>query len=101
MIKHMILWKLKDEIPESERPAAIAEAKKRLEALSSKIPGMLSITVHTGALPTSSADMMLDSAFADAEALAGYQKNPLHVEAAAYVRSIVAQRLCLDYEEMA
>ncbi len=98
MIKHMILWKLKDEIPESDRPAAIAEAKARLEGLAGKIPGMLSITVHTGALPTSTADMMLDSSFTDAEALAGYQKNPLHVEAATYVRSIVTQRLCLDYE---
>ena len=35
---------------------------------------------------------------ADADALAGYQKNPLHLEAATFVRSIVGTRLCLDYD---
>lgn len=98
MIKHVILWKLKDEIPEADRAAKIAEAKARLEALAGKIPGLLSITVNTGALASSNADMMLDSAFTDADALAAYQTNPLHVEAATFVRSIVAQRLCLDFE---
>lgn len=98
MIKHVILWKLKDEIPEADRAGKIAEAKARLESLAGKIPGLLSITVHTGALASSSADMMLDSAFTDAEALAAYQTNPLHVEAATFVRSIVDTRLCLDFE---
>lgn len=98
MIKHMILWKLKDEIPACDRAAKIAEAKARLESLAGKIPGLLSITVHTGALASSSADMMLDSAFTDADALAAYQTNPLHVEAATFVRSIVGTRLCLDFE---
>ena len=96
MVKHIILWKLKDEIP--DRAAAAAEAKVRLESLMGRIPGLVSITVHTEALPSSNADMMLDSLFTDADALAGYQTNPLHVEAATYVRSVVEQRLCLDFE---
>jgi hypothetical protein len=96
MLNHIILWKLKDEI--TDRAAAKAEAKSRLEALAGRIPGLLSIKVHTEGLASSSADMMLESVFTDADALAGYQTNPLHVEAAAYVRSVVAQRLCLDFE---
>ena len=95
MVKHIILWKLKDEIP--DRAAAAAEAKARLESLMGRIPGLVSITGHTEALPSSNADMMLDSLFTDADALAGYQTNPLHVEAATYVRSVVEQRLCLDF----
>ena len=43
--------------------------------------------------------MMLDSRFEDADALAGYQKNPLHLEAAGFVRSVVEERLCLDYPD--
>jgi len=94
MVKHIILWKLKDTAPADAK----AEAKKRLEALAGRIPGLVSIAVHTEGLPSSSADMMLDSVFTDADALAGYQVNPLHVEAATYVRSVVETRMCLDFE---
>ena len=97
MVKHIIIWKLKDELSEEEKIAARAEAKCRLEALNGKIDGMIDLRVITTPLPTSSGDMLLDSTFESEEALAGYQKNPLHLEAAGYVRSVVDARLCLDF----
>lgn len=97
MVKHIILWKLKETLTEDEKTAARAEAKRRLEALNGKIDGMISLKVVTDRLPSSNADMMLDSEFESEEALAGYQTNPLHVEAATYVRSVVEARLCLDF----
>ena len=97
MIKHIILWKLKETLSEEEKAEARAEAKRRLEALDGKIDGMIDIKVITDRLPSSTADMMLDSTFETEEALAGYQVNPLHVEAATYVRSVVEARLCLDF----
>ena len=97
MVKHIILWKLKESFSEEEKAAARAEAKRRLEALNGQIDGMISLTVVTDRLPTSTADMMLDSVFADADALAGYQTNPKHLEAAGFVRSVVETRLCLDF----
>jgi hypothetical protein len=97
MIKHIILWKLKETLSEEEKAEARAEAKRRLEALNGKIDGMIDLKVITDRLPSSNADMMLDSTFETEEALAGYQVNPLHVEAATYVRSVVEARLCLDF----
>lgn len=97
MVKHIILWKLKESLSEEEKAAARAEAKRRLENLNGKIDGMISLKVVTDRLPSSNADMMLDSEFETEEALAGYQVNPLHVEAATYVRSVVEARLCLDF----
>jgi len=97
MVKHIILWKLKESLTEEEKTAAREEAKRRLEALNGKIDGMISLKVVTDRLPSSNADMMLDSEFETVEALAGYQTNPLHVEAATYVRSVVEARLCLDF----
>ncbi len=97
MVKHIILWKLKESLTEDEKIAARAEAKSRLEGLNGKIDGMISLKVVTDRLPSSNADMMLDSEFETEEALAGYQTNPLHVEAATYVRSVVEARLCLDF----
>ena len=97
MVKHIILWKLKATYTEEEKAQARAEAKRRLESLNGKIDGLVSLTVVTDRLPSSNADMMLDSVFTDADALAGYQTNPLHLEAAGYVRSVVESRLCLDF----
>ena len=97
MVKHIILWKLKSELSAEEKTAAKAEAKARLEALNGKIEGMLTLSVITEGCDSSNADMMLDSSFVSEEALAGYQVNPLHQEAAGFVRSVVEARLCLDY----
>ena len=97
MVRHIILWKLKETMTDGEKVAARAEAKRRLEALNGQIEGLISLTVITDRLPSSNADMMLDSSFTDAEALAGYQVNPKHLEAAGYVRSVVESRLCLDF----
>ena len=97
MVKHFIIWKLKDTFTEEEKAVARAEAKRRLESLEGKIEGMISIKVHIDRLSTSTGDMMLESYFEDEAALAGYQKNPLHLEAATYIRSVVAERLCLDF----
>lgn len=97
MVKHIILWKLKESFTEEEKSDARAEAKRRLEALNGKIDGLIELKVVTDRLPSSNADMMLDSSFESEEALAGYQINPLHVEAATYVRSVVEARLCLDF----
>ncbi len=93
----MIIWKLKSELSEEEKIAARAEAKRRLESLNGKIDGMIDLKVIASPLPTSNGDMMLDSTFESTEALAGYQNNPLHLEAAGYVRSVVEARLCLDF----
>lgn len=98
MIKHVILWKLKD-MTDAEKAKVKADAKAALEALDGKIEGLISIKVNTVALPTSNCDMMLDSAFESTEALATYQKHPLHQAAAnSFVRPFADVRLCLDYE---
>ena len=97
MVKHVILWKLKSELSDTEKAEVKKGVKEGLEGLKGKIPGLIDIKVNIEPLESSNCDMMLDSSFTDAEALAGYQKNPLHLEAAGYVRSVVESRLCLDF----
>lgn len=100
MVKHMILWKLKDELAGEEKAKVLAGIKENLEALSGKIPGLLAISVQTdGLLASSNADLMLDSSFEDEAALKGYAVHPEHVAVAdTYVRPYTQTRLCLDYE---
>ncbi|MBR3607352.1 MAG: Dabb family protein [Lachnospiraceae bacterium] len=99
MVKHIILWTLKDMSAE-EKERVKAGIKEGLEGLQGKIPGMIDIKVNsTGRLETSTVDLMLDSTFESREALATYSQHPAHVEVAdTKVRPFTASRACLDYE---
>ena len=82
MVKHVILWQLKDELSAEEKSAVKAGIKEGLESLSGKIPGLVDIHVNIDALPSSNADLMLDTTFESAEALKGYSTHPAHVAVA-------------------
>lgn len=98
MVKHVILWTLKDEFSDNEKEKIISEMKEALEGLKGKIPGLIDIKVNTNKLPTSTADVMLDSTFESEEALKGYSVHPEHVAVAdGKVRPFTKARACLDY----
>lgn len=99
MVKHVILWQLKDELSEGEKADVKAGIKAGLEALKGKVPGIIDIKVETSPLSSSNADVMLDSSFESAEALKGYSGHPEHVAVAdGKVRPYVKTRVCMDYE---
>jgi hypothetical protein len=100
MVKHIILWKLKEEFSAAEKENIKAGIKAGLEGLKGIIPGLEQIEVKTTGLASSNADVMLDSSFTDEAALKNYAVHPAHVEVAdTRVRPFTAQRLCLDFEE--
>ena len=97
MVKHIILWKLKEEI--SDKETVKKGVKEGLESLKGKIPGLIDIKVHINGLESSTADMMLDSTFESKEHLKQYSVHPEHVAVADNkVRPFTAQRSCLDFE---
>ena len=95
MVKHIILWNLKDEFNNDEVKKGI---KDGIESLMGKIPGLLEISVQTEKLESSTADVMLYSVFESEEALKAYAVHPAHVEVAdTKVRPFTAARACLDF----
>ena len=100
MVKHVILWQLKDEYSEEEKINIRKGIKEGLESLQGKIPGLKEIHVNAdGILASSNADVMLDCTFEDAESLKGYSTHPEHVAIAdGKVRPHTKTRVCLDYE---
>jgi hypothetical protein len=100
MIKHIILWKLRSDLNETQKHEAALAIKHGLESLKGQIPGLIDIHVQaTGRLETSNADIMLDSTLESFEALKGYAVHPAHVAVAnGIVRPNTEQRTCLDYE---
>jgi len=99
MVKHVILWTLKDEYSADEITAIKSGIKSGLEGLKGQIPGLIDIKVNTEPLASSNCDLMLDSTFEDEDALKGYAVHPKHVEVAdTKVRPHTASRVCMDYE---
>lgn len=96
MVKHIILWKLKEE----HNNISVKEGiKNGLEGLLGKIPGLTQISVQISALASSNADVMLYSVFEDENALKGYAVHPEHVRVAdTFVRPFTETRMCLDFE---
>lgn len=98
MTKHIILWTLQDTLSAEEKASVKAAIKAGLEGLAGQIPGLLEIHVQTDCLPSSNADLMLDSTFTDAEALQAYATHPAHVAVAdGKVRPYTKIRSCLDF----
>lgn len=99
MVKHVILWTLRQEYTEAEKKEIKEGIRTGLLSLAGQIPGLLDIQVITEGLESSNADVMLDSSFADAEALKGYSVHPAHVKVAdEKVRPYTSARVCMDYE---
>ena len=97
MVKHIILWKLKNE---NNNDNIKSDIKRQLEALNGKIAGLIKLEIQTCSLPSSNADVMLYSEFENEAALKGYAIHPDHVFVADnYVRPFVETRLCLDFEQ--
>ena len=99
MVKHVILWQLKDELTVQEKATIKKEMKESLEALVSKIPGLVEMKIQTEALDSSNAEVMLDSTFEDEASLKVYATHPEHVAVAnGKVRPFTKARFCLDFE---
>lgn len=97
MVKHIILWTLKDS---GNTDAIKKNMKDNLEKLVGVVPGLVELQVQIDRLPTSNADVMLYSVFQDEAALAAYAIHPAHVQVAdTYVRPYTATRTCMDFVE--
>lgn len=99
MVKHVILWTLKNDIPQEEILKVKMGIKDGLEGLIDVVPGLLKIQVNIFPLATSNCDVMLESIFESEEALNGYAVHPAHQEVAnSKVRPYTSSRVCMDYE---
>ena len=99
MVKHIILWTLKDSLSEEEKIQIKKSIKEGLESLHGVVPGLTDIKVQIdGRLASSNADLMLECTLESEEALKGYAVHPAHVAISnSRVRPFTAIRSCLDF----
>ncbi|MFC4933028.1 Dabb family protein [Massilia sp. GCM10023247] len=99
MIKHIVMWKLKDHAEGADRLANAAEMKRRLDACAQIVPGILAFEVSL-AQPGLEAtyDVVLYSEFEDRAALAAYAGHPTHQAVVPFIGAVREARQCMDYE---
>lgn len=99
MVRHLILWKLKESLTVEEKHTVLQDMKEQLEGLVGRVPGLVSLNIVINEMESSNADVMLDSVLESEAALQAYQSHPDHVTVAnTYVRPFTEVRMCLDYK---
>lgn len=98
MVKHIVMWKLKEFDAPEERAAAISRIRTGLEALPAIVPGMLSAHVAEGYNPNGYA-LCLYSKFESREALDAYQPHPEHMKVREFLRTVTTDCAICDWEE--
>ncbi len=98
MLKHIVMFKLKEWAEGSDRAANIKALKAKLEALPAQIKEIEFFEVGINFIEASVAyDMVLVSEFESKEALFSYQKHPEHVLVAGFVGKVCEGRIVVDY----
>jgi quinol monooxygenase YgiN len=99
VIKHILLFKIKDGVEGRTKAESIAEAKALIEGMNGKIPGLIKVEVGVDYSDTAdSADMALYSEFESREALQVYAVHPEHKAVLPFIKSIISERKLIDYE---
>ncbi len=92
MIKHIVMYTLKEEL---DKDAAVQFIASTLEPLVGKIPGLRHLEVRRS---YQGMDYALYSEFENKEDLAAYAVHPLHLEAKEQFHHMLASRVSADYE---
>ena len=98
MIKHIVMWKLKEHAEANDKAGNAILVKEKLEAMMNLVPGMLKLEVGIDlGMDASGFDVVLYSEFENKEALAAYQAHPEHKAVFPFIGAVREQRTAIDY----
>jgi hypothetical protein len=99
MIRHLVMWRVKESAMGMDKAALVAEMKRRLEALPAQIPQIRFFQVGVNVVPSERAcDLALVSDFESLEALQAYAKHPKHLEVVDFVLQAVSEGRAVDFQ---
>ncbi|MCA1326565.1 Dabb family protein [Herbaspirillum sp. alder98] len=99
MIKHIVMWKLKDQAEGADRATNMQKMKVLLDGCAGIVPGILkfeAVLAQPGLEATY--DVVLYSEFESRAALDAYQDHPEHVAIKPFIGAVREARQCMDYE---
>ncbi len=98
MLRHIVMWKLKDQAEGADKATNAAKMKTLLDSCAGLVPGMGKFEValaQTGLEATY--DVVLYSEFADMACLQAYQQHPTHLAIIPFIGAVREARQCMDY----
>lgn len=99
MVKHIVIWNLKESAEGRTKAQNLEEMKIQLESLKGKIETIEYLEVGINFNDTQDAyDIVLYSEFRDREGLDVYQKHPEHIKARDFIRKVRLEKKVVDYE---
>lgn len=101
MIKHIVMWTLKDEALGKTKAENAEAMKAMLKELPAKIPGLVvELEAVSGELFESvpKTDVALYTSFKTKEDLKAYATHPEHLKVVEFIKSVAAERRVIDYE---
>ena len=99
MIKHVVMWKLKEEAEGSTRKQNALKIKQKLEALKDIIPQIQSMEIGINFLESDMAyDAVLISTFRSQADLDTYKNHPDHQAVSAFVKKVRTGRTVVDFQ---
>jgi len=98
MLKHIVLFKLKERAEGASKEQNAKKVKEDLEALTGKIPQIRHLEVGINCIPGDAAyDIAIYSEFANDADLSLYAKHPEHMKVAEFVGKVRESRVVVDY----
>ncbi|TFV98683.1 Dabb family protein [Oxalobacteraceae bacterium OM1] len=99
MLKHIVMWKLKDHAEGADKATNARKMKAMLDGCRKLVPGIRTFeTVIAQPGLEATYDVILYSEFDDKAALDAYQEHPEHVAMKPFIGAIREARQCMDYE---
>jgi hypothetical protein len=99
MIKHIVMWKLKDFADNRSKNENMQIMKNMLENLEDKIAEIEKMEVGFNINSSEMAyDLVLYSEFKNEEALGIYQNHPEHIKVKEFVAKVREKRVVVDYK---
>jgi len=100
MVKHIVMWKFRDDVSPEQKEKLRSELPADFAALVDKVPSLKAVKFISYPLSSSTHDMALMTEHDDAEGLAAYSAHPEHQALAnAKVRPFTTERAALDYND--
>lgn len=98
MVKHIVIFKLKDDLAADVRAKAMNDFKQGIEALPAVIATIRDVRVGLNINPDEACHICLDSTFDTLDDVRAYAAHPAHVAVAGALKPYVDSRSCVDYE---
>jgi Stress responsive A/B Barrel Domain len=98
-IRHTVMWRFHEFAHGADKASNLAQAQELLQACAQLVPGIRTFEVQAAVVGMDCThDLALHMLVDDANVLAQYRNHPQHRALKPFMKAVVQERCCMDYE---